>query len=328
MRSGQVERQWQEKLLALRMEKLFGRRFVATSREHRAGADPGALRSDRGRGGARAVASRTGSRLRQHLFFAWADLAVCSVFLFEFTLKLALAPHQDSYFLRHVLIDLLASLPFGFVAHMIELDRLGDLRMQPAARARSGGRPGSPGWRGAFRFLRVVLPIVRLARLGLILLRLSDRAGPPDGQAAQPQHRVVRAACTRKNPSRATGIGLIALRSETRARASERARPGWTATRPCGYGSAVLARSREPRRAVLPTPTREVDPFAEPTSREIPVEAVVERLIQMTPERLIDQMGPVQVKAIDRYLRLLDLPLVAAAPVRSQPGRLPRKKLG
>ena len=66
----------------------------------------------------------------QHWFFAWADLAVCSVFLFEFTLKLALAPHRMSYFLRHMLIDLLASLPFGFVAHQIELERMGDLARQ------------------------------------------------------------------------------------------------------------------------------------------------------------------------------------------------------
>lgn len=34
----------------------------------------------------------TGLSIRQHEFFAWADLAICSVFLFEFALKLALAP--------------------------------------------------------------------------------------------------------------------------------------------------------------------------------------------------------------------------------------------
>ena len=42
---------------------------------------------------------------------------------------------------------------------------------------------------------------------------------------------------------------------------------------------------------------------------------MVERLIQMTPERLVDRMGPVSVKAIDRYLRLLDLPLLRRLPV-------------
>ena len=57
------------------------------------------------------------------------------------------------------------------------------------------------------------------------------------------------------------------------------------------------------------------DDSAETASREIPVEAVVERLIQMTPERLVDQMGPASVKAVDRYLRLLDLPLVRRLPV-------------
>ncbi|MFO0888868.1 MAG: hypothetical protein U0790_06930 [Isosphaeraceae bacterium] len=50
-------------------------------------------------------------------------------------------------------------------------------------------------------------------------------------------------------------------------------------------------------------------------SREIPVEAVVDRLIQLSPERLIDQMGPAFVISADRYLRLLDAPLVRRLPI-------------
>src|SRR5262249_5057868 len=107
-----------------------------------------------------------------HRFFAWADLAICSVFLLEFGLKLALAPERSRYFLRHLVIDLVASLPFGFVAHQIEL-------AMPAAAA---GQAGSLGPRAevgrmaqALRFARLLLPIARLARVALILLRLSDR---------------------------------------------------------------------------------------------------------------------------------------------------------
>ncbi len=44
--------------------------------------------------------------------------------------------------------------------------------------------------------------------------------------------------------------------------------------------------------------------------REVPVEALVDRLIQLSPERLVDQMGPGFVTSADRYLRLLDLPLL------------------
>src|SRR5262249_42264087 len=49
-------------------------------------------------------------------------------------------------------------------------------------------------------------------------------------------------------------------------------------------------------------------------AREIPIEAVVERLIQMTPEGLLDRMGPAFVLSIDRYLRLLNLPGIRRLP--------------
>ena len=48
--------------------------------------------------------------------------------------------------------------------------------------------------------------------------------------------------------------------------------------------------------------------------REIPVEAVVERLIQMTPERLLARTGPAFVHSVDRYLRFLDKPLIRRLP--------------
>ena len=46
----------------------------------------------------------------------------------------------------------------------------------------------------------------------------------------------------------------------------------------------------------------------------------------MTPERLVDRMGPAFVVAVDRYLRLLDLPLIRRLPGHPQPGRSYREK--
>ena len=40
----------------------------------------------------------------------------------------------------------------------------------------------------------------------------------------------------------------------------------------------------------------------------------MERLIQMTPERLVDRMGPAFVHAVDRYIRMLDLPVIRRLP--------------
>ncbi len=64
----------------------------------------------------------------------------------------------------------------------------------------------------------------------------------------------------------------------------------------------------------LPTPALE-GTHPDEEQREIPVEAVVERLIQMTPEQLIDRMGPSFVLAVDRYLRLLNVPLIRRLPL-------------
>src|SRR5262249_37846503 len=91
--SRQMRREWQEKLLAHRMESIFGRRFVAILENTVVclilvliGLIVADALLER--------ASPTGLSVRQHEFFAWADLAVCSVFLFEFAVKLALAPNR------------------------------------------------------------------------------------------------------------------------------------------------------------------------------------------------------------------------------------------
>ena len=60
--SRRVRGAWQEKLLALRMQTLFGRRFVADPGKHGPRPDPGPLRVDRGRGRARANFRGQGSR--------------------------------------------------------------------------------------------------------------------------------------------------------------------------------------------------------------------------------------------------------------------------
>ena len=71
------------------------------------------------------------------------------MFLLEVALRMSLAPERGSYFLRHLLIDLLASLPFGFVAHQIDL---AEMAMPAAAAAGTGAlewladvRPDGPG---------------------------------------------------------------------------------------------------------------------------------------------------------------------------------------
>ena len=68
------------------------------------------------------------------------------MFLFEFGLRLCLAPDRAAYLLGHLVIDLIPSLPFGFVSHEIDLAEMGRRRR---ARAGTLDRPRAvtDGWR-------------------------------------------------------------------------------------------------------------------------------------------------------------------------------------
>jgi hypothetical protein len=307
--SRQVRAAWQEKLLALRMQTLFGPRFV-TVLENTVLALILVLFALIA---AQVVLERTspsGLSARQHDFFAWTDLAVCSVFLFEFTLKLALAPNRMTYFARHFVIDLVASLPFGFVFHSMALQQLENAAIGTGA-ASGPFRPLIRVMRVSLRFVRVAGPILRLALIPLILLRLADRlvrrmAGllnrnivlfePMQAQKAESsdRHRLV---TLRSELEHARTAIEVRLDRDQRRQFAER-----------------ILHDLEGRIDGLPVV--ETDEAIETAQgREIPVEKVVDRLIQMTPERLVDRTGPVFVRAADRYLRLLDLPLIRRLPV-------------
>jgi len=306
----QVRGEWQEKLLARRMESLFGQRFV----DFLENAILILILALFALIAAEAVLRRLspgGLSVGEHLLFAWADLAICSVFLFEFALKLSLAPNRFSYFMRHLLIDFVASLPFGFVAHQIDLDQMesvlgGGSRLAILPRLAQFGRLAR-----VMRLVRVSLPIFRVARLGLILLRLSDRLVRRMASVLN-RNIVFFEPLQAPKPESSDRHRLRSVRSEL-----EHAR---------GTIAAQLDRTGQRQLAerilgdldcrIESIPVRDVTGATEESEgREIPIEAVVERLIQMTPERLLDQMGPAFVAAADRYLRLLDLPLIRRLPV-------------
>ncbi|MGO9916961.1 MAG: hypothetical protein ACLQIB_19960 [Isosphaeraceae bacterium] len=308
--TGQVRGEWQEKLLARRMESLFGHRFVVTLENavlililvlFALIAAEAVLRR----------LSPRGLSAGEHLFFAWADLAICSVFLFEFVLKLTLAPNRFAYFMRHLLIDFVASLPFGFVAHQIDLDQMESVLGRGSGLAILPRLAQFGRLARVLRFFRVGLPVFRLARLGLILLRLSDRLVRRMASVLN-RNIVFFEPLQAPKPESSARHRLRSVRSEL-----EHAR-GTIAARLDRDGQRQLAERilGDLDCRIESIPVRDVTGVTEEfEGREIPIEAVVERLIQMTPERLLDRMGPAFVAAADRYLRLLDLPLVRRLPV-------------
>jgi hypothetical protein len=299
--------EWQEKVLSIRMEALLGRRAVAVLENAVLALIPVLI----GLIAAQALLERAGPlSIAQHRFFAWADLAICSVFLLEFGLKLALAPERGSYLLRHWLIDLVASLPFGFVAHQIDL-------AGPATPAAAAAQPGTLGRLAGLgrlaqvlRFARLLLPIARLVRVALILLRLSDRLVRRLAGLLN-RNIILFEPSSAQRPESSDRHHLVTLRAELdHARTAVEGRLDRDQRR--RLAARILA-DFDCQIVGLPTPA--VEGGGPEEEREIPVDAVVERLIQMTPEQLVDRMGPAFVVAVDRYIRLLDVPVIRRLPI-------------
>ncbi len=307
--AGRVRSEWREKLLTLRMIALLGPRGAAVLENTILILIPALI----GLIAVEWLLERAGPlSVLQHEVFAWADLAVCSVLLLEVAVRISMAPERGFYLVRHLLIDLVPSLPFGFVMHQFELAEMG-------VGVGASDSLGLLGWLAStgrmfqvLRTFRLILPIVRLARIALILLRLSDRlvrrlAGMLN------RNIVLFEPSSAQRPESRDRHRLLALRGELdEASRSIEDRLGDDDLREL---AERLLGDFEARIRRLPAPsTVAADAGTDVEEREIPVEAVVERLIQMTPERLVDRMGPSFVQAVDRYLRLFDVPILRRLP--------------
>ena len=300
-----VRSEWQDKTLAMRLQGLLGRRGLKIFENVilvlifvLAGLIVGETLLDRG--GRLSEADRA--------WFAWVDLAVCSVLLAEFALKLTFAPAKALYFKRHFLIEFLASLPFGFLSYQLDamqierhvsraaetLRVLRSLRIVQASPLPPRDDAGGPA--GADRPVRAAA---------------QRPPGPQERGAAQPQRRSVRAV-----PRAAARVERPAPARHVPQRAGERrgALLSWLDQGQCDVLAARGLSDLEVRLELLPRQAVD-DLNEERVGREIPVEALVERLIQLTPERLVDRMGPGFVISADRYLRLLDAPIVRRLPM-------------
>jgi hypothetical protein len=297
-----VRGEWQEKLLALRLETLLGSRLVKALET----AVLWLILS--------LVALIVGETLLdragwltdvQRAWFAGADLLICTLLLAEFGLKLALAPRKGLYFLRHFVMDFLASLPFGFLSYHLE----GASETLKLFRWLRLGRLAQ-----MVRYFRVALPVVRLVRLGLFLLRLTDRLVRTHAGLLN-RNIVLFEPRDAQRPESSDHHRLAALRNELEHTTS-------LAVARLGQTDHLRLTARtlidlDIRLEMLPVEAYDLENARSEGAdgREIAVEALVDRLIQLSPERLIDRMGPRFVTSADRYLRLLDAPVIRRMPV-------------
>lgn len=236
--------------------------------------------------------------------FAWADLAISLVFLFEFLIKWSHADGKWLYLKRHFFVDFLPSIPFGFLSQVAWSFRL-----------TKGGVLSEFFWfleiSRLIRYVRVARPIIRVARLAIFSMRFIDRLVRRSAPVINRGIVLFQPHGLEDFESRNRHL-LVSLRRRQDERSSE-----------------LIGRLEDPERLqvmgwVLGDLESRIDRLptvaitaagVETEGREVPVESVVERLVRMTPDRLVEQMGQEFVTSLDRYIRLLDLPLIRRLPV-------------
>ncbi|RUL86748.1 ion transporter [Tautonia sociabilis] len=232
--------------------------------------------------------------------FAWSDLAICAVFLFELGLKLAFAPMRALFLRRHFLLDLLPSIPFGFLAFALagpaEAAGIAWIRIVRIPRL--------------IRYVRLLRPVIRFVRLFIFFFRFTDRLVRRYARVFNRNIILFEPKAERDEQTRNHHL-LYVLR-----RNFERRAPEHFARLDAAQRIALAEAGLEDlRRQVAEIPAADYSERVEDEVKDIPVEEVVERLIEMTPEELVEQMGSTFVASIDRYLQLFDVPIVRNLPV-------------
>ncbi|QDV36086.1 ion transporter [Tautonia plasticadhaerens] len=231
--------------------------------------------------------------------FAWLDLAICSVFLADLGVKLSLVSGKLLYLRRHFLIDVLPSIPFGFLAFVLvapsSAGTVGAIRMLRLPRL--------------IRYIRLLRPAIRFARLFIFFFRFTDRLVRRYASVFNRNIILFEPKSDRDDETRNRHL-LYLLRRHFERRAPE-------------HFSRLDAEQRlalaelgleDLGRRLAEIPSAEWSERVEDEVRDIPIEEVVERLIELTPEELVEQMGPAFVGSIDRYLQLFDVPVVRRLP--------------
>jgi hypothetical protein len=295
--------EWQEKTLALRLERVFGRRFVARLENAvlllilvlSLLIFAELLLESLGRltEGMRAA-------------FAWTDLAVCSVFLFEFGLKLAWAPDRLRYFRRRFLVDFLASIPYGFFGYQLSSLAAGPLESANLLRLLRFLRLPQLA-----RYARPARQLVRFGRLLVFLMRSADRLVRRHAHVLN-RNIVLFEPALQDWEAPAHRVRLERLRETLRAGERERERTLSAADR-IERAAASLADLRA-RCESLPTTALHEPAPRTAYGRDVPAEAVVRSLIETTPEQVVRTLGSEFPEALLRRLRYFDLPLVRRLP--------------
>lgn len=248
-----------------------------------------------------------GATVGQLRIFAWADLAICSVFLSELALKLWFVEGRWLYFRRHFLVDFLASLPFGFFTFHLSLGEAAIESSPQLLRLLRFFRLPTLA-----RYVRVAQPLIRFARLALFALRFTDHVVRRSGSVIN--RNIILFEPEQEDLSHRRYLHTLISLRERHARWSTEV---YSSLRPRERGDLLRLGLDDLEWSLARTPDlpRAREELTSRAARDIPVERVVERLIEMTPARLEEVMGPTFAESLARYVDLFDVPIVRRLPV-------------
>ncbi len=254
--------------------------------------------------------------------FAWIDLAICLAFLAEFGLKMTLAQGRWLYVRRNWITGLLPAIPFGFLVwstQRLSVAMVEEAELFVLLRALRYLRlPQMARW------LRLARPALRLVRLVGFLIWASDRLV----RQLRPllnRSFVVFERATLEETAVPYRTALAGLRERFHHRAAE-VLAGLS--RPLRLG---LVRGRiEDLTEMLSSPAAAMPilprPAEEGTSREIPLEEIVARLLTATPAGVSQRVSRSLAQSVARWCRAFDVFALRRLPLVRDlvaAGRLP-----
>lgn len=239
----------------------------------------------------------------QGLVLQWIDALACLYFVLEFALRLLLAPRRVAWFLRNAVTDLLPSIPavlfllptptaIGGADEVVVVRVLRLFRLTWAA-----------------RYVQALRPLLRTFRLLLFLVRGMDGLSERFSSLLNRNFVFFAAAeapTTRVHDvdRRATLFAALERERSLAVRLSEAQRRPW-----------LLARARAIATGADGLTAEWVAPVGGTGNlRDIPVEEAVELLWSLQPEDLGRWLSPADVRALDRVVRVTSAPFVRWLP--------------
>ncbi len=220
----------------------------------------------------------------------WIDFAVCCIFLVDFGVRVALTPRRLRYVLRHAVVDLLPSIPWGILVHVPDLDVFRAVRL--------------------LRFFRLRLP-----RLVLFLVRGLDRLVQA-GRGVLNRNIVftTEAPWGGAHPELPSEAAALKILVDRRAAAAERRLSRADRIR---VADARLRRLRADFGALAArpasAPSRRAPLAAE--ARDVSAAAVIEALGELDSAHVAETVGWRFAARLNRVLRVFRLPGLRRLPV-------------